>query len=380
MVGMKNVGTVDSYLTSSLIPTMRLAAAEPHGTSAAQTHASAAIPFPTVPLALDRQSNRIEHGIGDPGHDQIVSDRPAGSPVSASASAIAAARARPSSRSRVFSAIATTLARRAISVIRSWSSTSRRAAGSGTARRRRRIPGPPCGTGRGVRGAAVQQPERDAGVGRMQERALPLDPEQLAAALDAFEHELLGRAGEEVGDDGVDRDPPPRDRDPGLAGRDELALDPAARGLRGRARARRSSSRSRSRSRRCRTTFAPWVRFSPVGVLRPARRLAEVAQLDTVQGCESRELGVVGDELVQAAFDVEAVLDAGLEQLAPGGREAAALGRDADERGRRPRAGARRRRWRRSGSLRGSCRGARSRAPRRPRRAGSAGRRARSSP
>ena len=61
----------------------------------------------------------------------------------------------------------------------------------------------------------------------MEQRALALDPQQLAAARDALEHEPLGRAGEEVGDDGVDRDAPAGDRDPGLAGRDELAGDAA---------------------------------------------------------------------------------------------------------------------------------------------------------
>ena len=55
----------------------------------------------------------------------------------------------------------------------------------------------------------------------MQQRPLALDPEQLAAAGDAFEDERLGRAGDEVGDDCVDREPPAGDRDPGLAGRDE---------------------------------------------------------------------------------------------------------------------------------------------------------------
>ena len=61
----------------------------------------------------------------------------------------------------------------------------------------------------------------------MEQRALAFDEQDLAAAPDAFEHELLGGAGDEVGDDGVDGDAPAGDRDPGLAGRDELAADPA---------------------------------------------------------------------------------------------------------------------------------------------------------
>ena len=84
----------------------------------------------------------------------------------------------------------------------------------------------------------------------MQQRALALDEEHLAPARDALEDEPLGGAGDEVGDDGVDRDPPAGDRDPGLAGRDELARDAAPPRLAVELERRRSSSRSRSRSRR----------------------------------------------------------------------------------------------------------------------------------
>ena len=95
---------------------------------------------------------------------------------------------------------------------------------------------------------------------------------------------------------------------------------------------------------------APCVRFSPVGTLRPARRLAQVAQLDAVLARERGELGIVGDELVQAVLEVEPRRDALLEQLAPRRREPPALRGDADERGRRLEAAARRRRCRRPGS------------------------------
>lgn len=46
---------------------------------------------------------------------------------------------------------------------------------------------------------------------------------------DLDEH-VLNRAGGEVGDDAVDRVPPPGDHDPGLAGRDERGVDPALAG------------------------------------------------------------------------------------------------------------------------------------------------------
>ena len=90
-----------------------------------------------------------------------------------------------SSRWRVLSAIATTFAGRARSVERSCSSTS-----SGERRHREALvvvdvalPGLVAEHER-VRGASVEQAERDARVGGMEQRALALDPEQLAAAFD----------------------------------------------------------------------------------------------------------------------------------------------------------------------------------------------------
>ena len=63
------------------------------------------------------------------------------------------------------------------------------------------------------------------------------------------------------------------------------------------------------------------------------RRPAQVAQLDAVLPRELDELGVGGEELVQAVLDVEPVRDARADQFAERRREAAAGGRDADERG-----------------------------------------------
>ena len=169
----------------------------------------------------------------------------------------------------------------------------------------------------------------------MEQRALPLDPEQLAAARDALEHELLGGAGDEVGDDGVDGDPPAGDRDPGLPGRHELARDPA------RAAPRASSSSETvifpiAQSEPTVSTTSRRMRQVLAGRdVEPGRRLAQVAQLDAVLARERDQLRVVGDELVQPVLDVEPGRDAVLQQLAPRRREAAALRRDADERRRR---------------------------------------------
>ena len=84
-----------------------------------------------------------------------------------------------------------------------------------------------------------------------------------------------------------------------------------------------------------RTMRASSCRFSPVGTSRSGGRPAQVAELDAVSRSELGQLRVVGDELVQAVLEIEALRDAALQQLAPRGREAATLRRDADERGRR---------------------------------------------
>jgi hypothetical protein len=50
---------------------------------------------------------------------------------------------------------------------------------------------------------------------------------------------------------------------------------------------------------------------------------------------ELGELGILGDELVEAAFDVQAFRDTALEELAPCGGKASSLRRDADNGSRR---------------------------------------------
>src|SRR5438270_538321 len=68
-----------------------------------------------------------------------------------------------------------------------------------------------------VRAAAVQQPEGDARVPRVNEAPLALDQHDVGVH-GALEHELLGGAGHEIGHDRVDGDPPAFDEDPRLTG------------------------------------------------------------------------------------------------------------------------------------------------------------------
>src|SRR5205823_12238404 len=167
----------------------------------------------------------------------------------------------------------------------------------------------------------------------MQKRALTLDPEQVAPA-GAFDYKTLGRAGEKVGDHRVDRDPPPRDRDPGLAGRDEdraqttrlrLAVELERDGHL----PDRAVRADREHDLRVELEVLP-RRDVQVG-----RRLAQVAELDAVPARELDEPRVVGEELMQAVLDVEPLGHARAQQLTPGRGEAASLRGDADESSRR---------------------------------------------
>src|SRR5688500_14726932 len=71
-----------------------------------------------------------------------------------------------------------------------------------------------------VGAGAVQQAERDAGVAGVNETALPLD-EHDVVILRALDRDLLRRARDEVGHDGVHGDAPSFDEDPRLARGDE---------------------------------------------------------------------------------------------------------------------------------------------------------------
>ena len=101
-----------------------------------------------------------------------------------------------------------------------------------------------------VRGRPVEQPERHAGVGGVEERALALDEEQVAA-LRALVHEPLGGPGHVVGDHVVHGQPPAGDRNPGLPGGHVHRRAARARAPRGPARASPPSCRSPCPSPRC---------------------------------------------------------------------------------------------------------------------------------
>jgi hypothetical protein len=185
-----------------------------------------------------------------------------------------------------------------------------------------------------VRRAAVDQADGDAAVDRMQDGALPLDPEQVAA-LAALDDQPLGRAREEVGDDRVDGDPPSRDRDPGLAGRDEHGAETALARLQVELTGRghlpdRAVGADGQHDRGVDLEVRAGCGAQIVG------RLAQVAQLDAVLVGQLGQAGDVVEADVEAVLEVEPMRDAALEQLLPVARKPAALSDDADERGIRP--------------------------------------------
>ena len=131
-----------------------------------------------------------------------------------------------------------------------------------------------------MRGAPVEQPERHARVLRVRGATPALRPTAARPPLHAFEHEPLGRAGDEVGNDGVDGDPPARDAMPVCrSGRTREAMP-----------GRRASASSSSETvifpiaqsePTVRTIRAGASRFAPVGTLRSSGGRAQVPELRT---------------------------------------------------------------------------------------------------
>src|SRR5207244_5411765 len=124
-----------------------------------------------------------------------------------------------------------------------------------------------------------------------------------------------------------DRERAAGDRDAGLPRRDELARETAAPRLRVELERDRHLPDRAVRAdgehdpRRVREVLAGRD-------VQAGRRLAQVAQLDAVATRQLGQLRIVGNELVQAVLDVEALRDRALQQVAPGRREAPALRRD----------------------------------------------------
>ncbi len=180
---------------------------------------------------------------------------------------------------------------------------------------------------------AVDQPQRDGRVGRVVERPLPLDEDPVATSL-ALLDERLRCALEEVRDHAVDGDAPALDHHAGLAGRHERR--PQA-GLGRRApelerhghlsdRAVRPNGQDHARSRP-----VP----SPDGRLHPLGRPAVVDDPDARVPRGSRQLGVVAQERVEAAVDVEAAADRRQDRRPPRcGQPAAGRGDSDQQRGR----------------------------------------------
>src|SRR5437660_3839685 len=185
-----------------------------------------------------------------------------------------------------------------------------------------------------VRAAAVQQPEGDARVPRVNEAPLALDQHDVGVH-GALEHELLGGAGHEIGHDRVDGDPPAFDEDPRLTGGHEPRPHAAPYQL-------------IAQLELCRHLPDVAVRYDredhigvnfggpAVGDRELGWRLAHVEDADALRAGQAPQLRVVGDERVEPAPDLEPPLERGLEPAAPLGRQLATHRRDADEHGAGP--------------------------------------------
>ena len=163
----------------------------------------------------------------------------------------------------------------------------------------------------------------------MQDRALSLDPEQVAAFA-ALHHEPLGGAGEEIGHDGVHREPPAGDCDPGLARGDEDGLQAAL------ARfevelagcghlADRAVRPDGQHDRRVH------LEVLSGGGAEIGRWFAQVSELHPVLRRELGQPRNVVEANVQAVLEVEPVRDARLQEFLPVTGKVAALRDDADE-------------------------------------------------
>ena len=169
---------------------------------------------------------------------------------------------------------------------------------------------------------SVDEAHGDAGVRRVRQRSLPLDPQELAASLGALDHEPLGCAGQEVGNDRVDRgSPSPRSRS--RSGRSERTPTSGHMGgeveLDGDRLLPDRAVGSDGEDDLGRNLEVLASRDAELG-----RRLPEVTELDALLSGEAAQLGIVA-ELVQPALEVEPGADRVLQELAPRRREAAAL-------------------------------------------------------
>ena len=194
---------------------------------------------------------------------------------------------------------------------------------------------------------AVQQPERDSRVGGMEERALALHEEQVAAL--GRPRAPAARRRRPRSRRSRDRRRSPSRRSPRRSAR--WARTPSAARARappGRARASRPSCRSRCRSPRC----APRAPVRAAGrALRHGevrRRGAQVAQLHARPLRGLAQLRVVGELGMQAGLEVEPGAHRLEQGGAPGRIELAARRRDADQQRCRRRARSPPRAWPRS--------------------------------
>ncbi len=146
-----------------------------------------------------------------------------------------------------------------------------------------------------------------------------------------LDDEPLGCARDEVGHDRVDGEAPAGDRDAGLPGRHENGREPARTGLALELQGDGHLADGAVRADR-QHGAAGKLEVGAGRNVEALRRAPEIGEARPMAPGQLDELGVVGDELVQAVLDRDALAQARLQDLAPCGRERAALRGDPDER------------------------------------------------
>ena len=174
--------------------------------------------------------------------------------------------------------------------------------------------------------AAVDQRQRHAGVGGVEEAALALDQVPVVGVV--VGRQPLDRAGHEVGDHRVERHAVAGDEDAGLAG-----------GAEGRGHAagvhlplhRERGVHLADRAVGADGEAAPAGAALAVGDRVAVRRHADVVQPAAVRHRRGDELRLVAQQVVQAGGEVEPGASASVEDADPGGRDHPAAVGDADD-------------------------------------------------
>ena len=172
-----------------------------------------------------------------------------------------------------------------------------------------------------MRQRSVEQSIRHSREARVNDGSLPLHQHDVGA-LGAFEHELFGRARDEVGGDRIDADAASLDENSRLASRGEMRADAARTQRAEKLKLRRHLADVRIGTDGEHDGGAD-IPDQTVRNREPFWWATKIVNQDVVCFREGRQLGDVADERVQPAPDLEPVLDRSGEEREPRFRQLA---------------------------------------------------------